>query len=1017
MFSHVHTTDAVAADWITRYQQNNADAMCDLINFVVRCTGCPLQLDVHDMEDPDNAPSRLEDLQNAFYAQKIADYPLISKAKSHATFRSTMTGFFHSLMSTAYAAGILFTEPVFHENIEVWVLPMTDSTIRPFRHTATVIALAIGSTICSLTAEIANDTAKIARQKENEQKKKGVNKERVRGLEARIVEGEEKQAAAQRQAEGLFDAVYTQRYRDVDAKIRLDCVAAFGSWITSCPEVFFSGHYIRYLGWVLSDTASAVRSEVIKTLFKLYRNKEDVGRMRAFTEKFRPRLVEMAIRDAEPSIRASTVDLMNIIRETGLLEPDDIDNIGRLIFDTEPRVRKAVSGFFAENINDLFESVVEDLGGDEGISEAIGEEIEDEYDIPRKSWLKYKCLAEQLQGYDGEEGEFFENAKTLSAVGEESRLSLAAQAVYAGVKEVTEWEALAGYLLFDLSNVSHDSTEPDEAFKARCQLNEREEVLLLETLHVSVKSRLTEAVANETDSKGRSTKARKEESREIQEATALHLAKVIPRLLKKFGANPGTASAVLRLGQVLNLEIFQELRQDSTDYASLLDDINKQFLTHADQGVLTEASTALLHARSFQDLEEVTEAKVQELWEDTINTLRNLSSAPRDAATTIPNLSNTVRRIGNLASISNCTEYFEAQPRSTKKSAKDPSTPLTILLNLLEEFTEQANLDAETAESANELLQSGIKAILFYYMWLVRSLRSKLDSGNPIPTFPSYAPFAEILLSLISARTHIDAVRLAAAGAYLDIHTLFATFRHTKAPSSTQPITTQTIPSSVLPLLVSIFASAEKNFAKRARKTLEPETDDAPEDDLDLEPSDPESEDVDDADDGMAQRKRTSLLLAEKSLCELAGKIVLALVGRVFEDKDRGKLKERLMRNEVKLGPNFREVLAHLEPPKQKRRAPVRKGVAQKKVGAKGKGKGKGKKSEEVVREEEVESIQDEEEGDGREQLEIEEGGEEDLRRRELDDGEDGIESVGSEVGDDGGRGGGEDEEDEIMGD
>lgn len=1012
--------DAVAADWIARYKENNANAMCDLINFVIRCTGCSLQLDVHDIEDPDNAPSRLEDLQNEFHAQKIADYPLISRAKGHATFRATMTGFFHSLISTAHAAGILFNDLVFIENIEVWVLPMTDSTIRPFRHTATVIALTIGSTVCGLTAEIADNTAKIARQKENEQRKKSVNKERVHGLELRIAEGEEMQAAAQRQAEGLFDAVYTQRYRDIDAKIRLDCVSAFGSWITSCPEVFFSGHYIRYLGWVLSDTAATVRAEVIKTLFKLYRNKEDVGRMRAFTEKFRPRLVEIAIRDADPNLRASTVDLMSIVRETGLLEPDDIDNIGRLIFDTEPRVRKAVAGFFAENINDLFESVVEDLGGDVGISEAIGEEVEDEYDIPRKSWLKYKCLAEQLQGYEGEDEESSDTTKILSALGDESRLALAAQAVCAGVKEVKEWEALAGYLLFDLSNVAQDSTDPEDAFKARCQLNEREEVLLLEVLQVSVKCRLAEAVANESDSKGRTTKARKEESREIQESTALHLAKVIPRLLKKFGANPAAASAVLRLGQVLNLEIFQELRQDSTDYASLLDDINKQFLTHVDQGVLAEASTALLHARSFEDLEEVTEAKVQELWEDTINTLRNVNSAPRDADTTIPDLSNTVRRIGNLASISNCTEYFEAQPRaSTKKSAKqDTPSLLMILINLLEEFSEQSDLDAESTESANELLLSGIKAILFYYMWLSRSLRSKLDAGTPIPDFPTFTPFTDILLSLMSTRTHIDAVRLAATGAYLDVHTLFASFRHTKSAETQASVSVQTIPSSVLPLLTSIFATVEKNFAKRARRTLEPETDDAPEEDLDLEPSDSDSE-ADDADEGAgegiaAQQKRKVLLMAEKSLCELAGKMVLAIVGRVLNSSDSEKLKERLVRNKGKLGPNFSKMLQHLETPKPKRK------VAAKKAGTKG--KGKGKKSEDVVRreqEEEVESIEDEEGlGDGREQLELEEGGEEDLRRRGLDDGDgDEIESVGSQMERGGGGGGGGEDGDEIMGD
>ena len=999
VFSDIHTLDAVAANWITRYEEHNANAVCDLINFVLRCCGCHLQIDVHDVEDPDNATSRLEDLQNEFHAQNVTDYPLVSRTKSNATFKSTMTGFFHSLIRTAHAAGLLYSDEALLENIEVWVTTMSDSSIRPFRHTATVIALTIGSTICGLIADIADNTAKLTKQKEGEQKKKSVNKERVKGLEVKIREGDAKRDAAQKAAEGLFDTVYAHRYRDVDPKIRADCVSAFGTWITACPEVFFSGQYIRYLGWVLSDTAAPTRAEAVKQLSKLYRNKEDVGRLRAFTERFRPRLVEMAIRDAEPTIRAATVELLGMVRETGLLEPDDIDNIGRLVFDSEPRVRKAVAGFFAENINDLFESVIEDLGGDETVDEALGEEVEDDYESPKKSWLKFKCLAESLEGYDAEE-DTTPAAQQLTASGEDSRLTLAAQTVYDGIEEVEKWEFLAGYLLYDLSNVDASTTDPEAAFKARCQLSEKEDVLLLEILHVAVKSRLLKAIKGETDSKGKTGKARKQESRQIQEAIALHLAQVIPRLLKKFGANPATATAVLRLGQVLDLEIFQELRQDSTTYASLLDDINKQFLTHADSGVLIEASTALLHARNFEDLEEVTESKVQELWDDTINTLVTISTAQANLADSLTELRNTVRRVQNLASISDCVSQFESRPRATKKSPKTDNL-LSILLNLMQEFTDQSDLDAESIEAANDLIITSTKAVLFYYMWLVRSLRATVEEGKQVTSLPSFDPIAQTLLSIMESRSLAETVRLAATGAYLDLHTLFATFRHLKPSQSADGVsqthlTIQRIPVSVHPLLTTIFASAEKSFAKKSHRTLEPAPDDAP--DVDSDPEDLPSEDEDD--DEETQQKRTAVLLAEKSLCELTSKMVLAIVGRVLdsEGKDKSRLKERLLWNKAKLGPNYKEVVAHLDPPKQKRK-PVKKVVAKK----------------ELVREEEeeVESIEDDEE-EGRQ---VEEGGEEDLRERELVDDRIDDRSDDEAEGGGAGRTNGEDAEDQIMGD
>jgi len=59
------------------------------------------------------------------------------------------------------------------------------------------------------------------------------------------------------------------------------------------------------------------------------------------------------------------------------------------------------------------------------------------------------------------------------------------------------------------------------------------------------------------------------------------------------------------------------------------------------------------------------------------------------------------------------------------------------------------------------------------------------------------------------------------------------------------------------------------------------------------------------------EAKKQALLVAEKRLCEVTGKIVLAVIGRVVEDRE--KVKERLMRNRSRLGSNYKEVVAYLE--------------------------------------------------------------------------------------------------------
>ncbi|KAL8735923.1 MAG: hypothetical protein Q9166_000485 [cf. Caloplaca sp. 2 TL-2023] len=1037
IFAQGHTVDAVAAEWITRYDEHNSNAMCELVNFVLKCTGCGLQVDVHDIEDPDNAPSKLEDLQEEYQAQEITDYPLISKSKAYTSFHATVTAFFSSLITTAHAAGVLYSDLALIENIEVWVMTMSSSPIRPFRHTATVISLAIESALCSVYSTLAENTAKTVRQKDGEQKKKTVNKERVASLQKKAAEEERKSGLVDKMMETMFSAVYVHRYRDVDPKIRVDCVTALGGWITAAPEKFFTSAYLRYLGWVLSDTSAPTRMEVVKQLSRLYKRKEDVGRLRAFTEKFSPRLVEMSMRDAEPNIRAAVIAMLDLVRDTGLLEPDNIDSIGRLIFDSEPRVRKAVAGFFAKNIDDAFDEVVEELGGEEGMADAVGEEEPEGYDVPRRTWLKFKCLAENMLLYGSDEnGEraapaLPESTAIITGSVTESRFSLAAQAIYEGVPEVKEWESLAGYLLYDNSAaaLNGDASEsPETIFRKRCLLNEYEEMLLLEVLKESVKQRLLEAVDSETDKKAKRSKGRIEEAQGIQEGTALHLAQVIPQLLRKFGANPITAAVVLQLEHILNLEIFEELRQDSTTYASLLDDINKQFLTHIDQGVLAEASNAILHARSFDDLEDVTESKIQELWTDTIGALRTLvESRVSGKATDITGLYNTISRISNLASIANCVSIFESKQRSTFKSTPAmTASPASILIDLIND--DYADLENEASEARDEVISGSIKALVFYNMWIVRSLKTSLAADTTSPNSPGWTPFASALLSIMQSRSGTDPVRLVAVGAYLDLHSLFASLRNVATKPNGQPTDKTTtppnkgtqqrpgvndvhsshidsIPPEATSLILTIFAAVEKQYARRSHRKLDRALDDA----IDSAPEDPES-DIDDDDEDEAQTSeqvKTQQLLAEKQLCELAGKMVLAVLGRVL-DTEGQQVRQRLLRNKLRLGPNFKEVLAYLDESKVKSKAKAKPKALQAKAGNTNKAKaksGKMSKSEEIV------DVSSEDESDAEEPLGDEE---EAVSSGELVD--DRIEDVEDDEGLKG-HGQGEEQDDEIMGD
>ena len=1041
VFTSGDNPEDVAGQFLAKYEDSKVDAVKELVNFVLKSAGCDLRVTDDDIEDPENIGGKLGELQEEYQAvslppitrafvltviqQNIADYPLILKAKSSHDFRANFSNFFRALIDAMHKGGVMYEEDVpLIENIHAWLATMTSCFSRPFRHTATVASLAVTGALCALVTYEVEVAAQVRRQIEGEKKKKGANKARLADYQQKVNLSETKQQFLKGKVDDFFETVYVHRYRDVDPRIRTECIEAMGEWINALPSVFLEGAYLRYLGWMLSDTHPPVRHAVIKQLHNIMEVEANVGTMRHFIERFRSRMIEMATQDSDTDIRASAVQLVNLIREAGLLEPNDIDAIGKLIFDSENRVRKAVVDFFVASMNDLYDNKVEELGGEEDLEELLLVEEED-FDSPRREWIKLKTLAEILSAYDAEDSEEMpsqiqakNDSEFLNVSGSESRFTHAAQALYTKADELKEWEILAGYLLFDHSS-KPKGNKTERALKEALKPTDSEEIILLEILNAIVKLALSthgdEAEKSKDKGKKASTKA---ELAEKKEATARRLAGLIPRLLKKYGANPRTVTVVLRLEHVLDLEIFQELRQSAV-YTKLLDEISMQFSGHADRGVLAEAGAAFLHAKSYGDLEEVTENKMQSLWEDTINLLRKVNKAGEISIrgsfreTILTELSHNLARLDKLASISNCVEPLETQPRS--KGRSNESLPIIILLDIVARGKfEQEDPDLDSLE--DEVVLSAIRSSMFYFMWKMHALTESISTGSEITDSDIDSlrelqdTFISNLVTALSSRATLDPVRLFATGTLLDLHVLFSTLRPVKkskakngvAGESNDPndhlqILVQEIDSEVQQELTGIFDQAEKQFAKKGKKKLAvPGDDEAPED-LESEPEDDDEENVTDIE------RQAETLKAEQHLCELTGKLVLAILAKVIDASGplEGKLRSRIRRNKDKLGPNFKKVVEYLDEPKAKKSKSHKSTADQNAALTK-----KASKSAEMVEEEEEE---EEEEDDPFAEPDVEEGDEEDMRRRDLLD-EEHPASVAEENE-------GAEEEDDIMGD
>ncbi len=66
MYARGLRQEDVAAQWIGRFNQHEANAVAEIVNLAIRAAGCRTQIDGDDIADPDNCPDRLGEIQDTY---------------------------------------------------------------------------------------------------------------------------------------------------------------------------------------------------------------------------------------------------------------------------------------------------------------------------------------------------------------------------------------------------------------------------------------------------------------------------------------------------------------------------------------------------------------------------------------------------------------------------------------------------------------------------------------------------------------------------------------------------------------------------------------------------------------------------------------------------------------------------------------------------------------------------------------------------------------------------------------
>ncbi|KAJ7624985.1 hypothetical protein DFH06DRAFT_1305016 [Mycena polygramma] len=724
---------STAEDFLESLDQSPNLALAELINLVLRACGCNESLDGDQVVDYDGVLDALDEFTEGLKKEQApTTYPLTSKLPLFKKFRKSLHEFFERLITAAASLGSLYTSDLI-PTLQAWVIAMSSSQIRSFRHTATVIALELESALCDVAAAVEKEAELSARQREGEKKRRAgkATAARDKGLDAKAAEIRDHRDKLKEFIKDFVDGVFVHRYRDLDPVIRSDCTLALGTWFTKHPAHFLDANYLRYIGWVLSDPATPVRLAALRALTGVYSQPTYAPQVHHFTERFKGRLLEMAARDADPAVRVATLGVLEHLGATAL-EEDERELVALCVFDAEPRVRRAVGGFVRACWE---ESVDERLVGRTG---AVTDEERARAGVKALGavlvrWgarLDDAVDAEEDEDEDAEAGEARANKRkeptALVGTSQQDRLGragLAVEALWDDVEAVSDWETLLDVLLLDHSSAADASTarrgKPNGKAKASeeglvdeaWRLEEDEETVLIEVLVASLQHA--------------KVSAKKGEEETVTNDITRALIKGLPRLLMKYQTDQNRIANVLAIPTLMNLDLYLEMRM-MTAYAGLWDDITKQFLSHSEPKVLNVAAHALMYLLAATSLSNQNNGKILELEDEMSSALRD-AVAGRDEIEVaafdedeVIALGALCTRLAVLCGFRDMTGWMDEDEGGKQSSAWD----------IVSALVERGRLGYK--EEAFMITQA-LKVLELHILWKARQLRIAEEPEEPTP--------------------------------------------------------------------------------------------------------------------------------------------------------------------------------------------------------------------------------------------------------------------------------------------
>lgn len=340
----------IADSWIEQYKEDRNGAILDLLNFIVRSSGCYGRI-TQQMRETMDTGVLIRSLIDEFDESQGADYPLIMSGPQWKKFRQSFCDFITTLIKQCQYSVIY--DQYMMESFIKFLISLSDSQVRAFRHTATLVAMKLMTALVDVALTLSINFDSFTRQYDNEMHKIPSRRsiDRLNALKNDLDSTRINMDDIKTMLGYLFKSIFVHRYRDTFHEIRSLCMQEIGLWMRRFPTFFLDDSYLKYVGWTLHDKVGEVRLKCLATLLPLYESEEITRNMELFTNKFKDRILAMTLdRESEVAVKAVKLIISVHRHHREILSPKDCEHVYELVFATNRSVACAAGEFLNDRL-------------------------------------------------------------------------------------------------------------------------------------------------------------------------------------------------------------------------------------------------------------------------------------------------------------------------------------------------------------------------------------------------------------------------------------------------------------------------------------------------------------------------------------------------------------------------------------------------------------------------------------------------------------------------------------------